>query len=159
MANNIIISSSFETVMDVTQTLGGKAYNFKARDQIIGASSGKFTNTYNAAKTKKIVMVLNDTTKDEWEEAGVGGGQSTVTTGGGYTGATVNMFYLSFDSEVGSGKTVTVYTDDVTNGILTVGQSIIIPLVIDSDEIYIKGSEAYTADVSEIHITMIATAN
>ena len=105
-------------------------------------------------------MVLNDTTKDEWEEAGVGGGQSTVTTGGGFTGdPTVNMFYISFDSEVGSGKTVTVYTDDVTNGILTVGQSIIIPLVIDSDEIWIKGSEAYTADVSEIHITMIATAN
>jgi len=172
MANKLIMRYSVEPQIETSDSEGGVTYSDYKIDGNVGVNGGSQTKDYTSADACKFTGVLSSTTTTSVSNA-VFEGTPMVGT----LPATVEAYYVKFDSKIGSASTVTVsmvypHGDVATptvsgSGVtldggtvtkshtLSVGDSILIPLTTEAvANCQIKAS-AYNDGVNEATVTVV----
>jgi len=155
MANKLIVRSSVEPQYEVSESHSGKTYTSFKMDQIGGRLSSTMEDTFTNEKIYKLVGVVDVT--------GAGAVNNATTAFNGTATATgsvpthVKSFYVKYDSALGSTATVTVTVGSQVHAILSVGESVVIPLAASFAVAGCKihTSEAYAAGTEETSVTVV----
>ena len=154
MANNkLIVRTSVEPQYYINETHSGKTYTSYKMDQIGGRLSSTMEDTFTNEKIYKLVGVVNQTSA-----AAVNDNDAAfdpVATATGAVPTTVNTFYVKYDSTLGTVATVTVTVGSQAHAVLSVGESVVVPIAdvaVASCKIH---ASAHTTDTHEATVTVV----
>ena len=155
MANKLIIKNSLEPQIDTSETVDGKTYSHFGVEQNTGNQGGTYESTFTDAKAIKYIGVVDQTSAAALTDGAVAF-EGTATTTGTEPGANgVKAFYVKYDSTLGTVASVTVTFDSQPHAVLSVGESVCIPLVsADLAKCKIHAS-AYQLDTHEATVTAV----
>ena len=149
MANKLIIRNNLEPQIDTSETVDGKTYTHFGIEQNTGSQGGSYETTFTDSKAIKYVGVVDVTSA-----AALTDGQVAFEgTAPGSSG--VKAFYVSYDSTLGTVADVRVTFGSQVHAILSVGESVCIPLVsgaLSSCKIH---ASAFSDGVHEATVTVV----
>ena len=153
MANKLIVRSSVEPQYEVSETHSGKTYTSFKMDQIGGRLSSTMEDSFGDEKIYKLVGVVDQTSAAAVNNATTAFEGTATATGSAPT--TVNAFYVKYDSTLGTVATVTVTVGSQAHAVLSVGESVVVPIAdvaVASCKIH---ASAYNDDTNEATVTVV----
>lgn len=154
MANKLIVRTSVEPQYEVSETHSGKTYTSFKMDQIGGRLSSTMEDSFGDQKIYKLVGVVDVTAAAVVNDATTAFDGTATATGSVPT--TVNTFYVKYDSALGSTATVTVTVGSQAHAVLSVGESVVVPIAdIAVANCKIHTSVAYDDGVEETSVTVV----
>ena len=155
MANNkLIVRTSVEPQYYINETHSGKTYSSFKMDQIGGRLSSTMEDTFTNEKIYKLVGVVDVTGAAVVNDATTAFAGTATATGSVPTH--VKSFYVKYDSTLGSTTTVTVTVGSTPHAVLSVGESVVVPIHdIAVANCKIHASVAYDDGVEETSVTVV----
>lgn len=155
MANKLIIKNSLEPQQEVIDTAGGKTYTSFQTEQNTGNQGGTYQSTFTDAKAIKYVGVVDQQSAAALTDGNIAFKGTATTTGVEPSASEVKAFYVKYDSTLGTVANVIVTFDSQQHAVLSVGESVCIPLVsADLAKCKIHAS-AYQLDTHEATVTVV----
>ena len=153
MANKLIVRSSVEPQYEVSETHSGKTYTSFKMDQIGGRLSSTMEDSFTNEKIYKLVGVVDQTSAAAVNDATAAFEGTATATGSVPT--TVNAFYVKYDSTLGTVATVTVTVGSQAHVVLSVGESVVVPIAdiaVANCKIH---ASAYNDNTNEATVTVV----
>ena len=155
MANKLIIRNNLEPQIDTSETVDGKTYTHFGIEQNTGSQGGSYETTFTDSKAIKYVGVVDVTSAAALTDGQVAFEGTATTTGTEPSSSGVKAFYVSYDSTLGTVADVRVTFGSQVHAILSVGESVCIPLVsgaLSSCKIH---ASAFSDGVHEATVTVV----